>query len=110
MPDLESLAKMDVKIHIIDMKGHYNIILGWYILTKLGIILDFEQRTVQWGNKTVKMRPTDFIQEMYYFVHNIPDISAEMDRILKILDAKYQLSNLEEVTAKNENLMSIQRT
>ena len=56
------------------------------------------------------MRPTDFIQEMYYFVHNIPDISAEMDRILKMLDAKYQLSNLEEVTAKNENLMSIQRS
>ena len=90
------------------MNGHYDIILGQDILTKLEIVQDFEQRMVWWGNKIVKMRTTDFIQETSYFIHDTLDIAAETDRMSKTLDTKYQPANLEEVATKNNNLTSMQ--
>ena len=85
------------------MNGHYDVILWWDVLLKHGIVLDFEQQLVQWDDKVVKIAPTEFTQETSY-VDNTPDIAAEIDRMLKILDAKYQPADLDKVAAKNENL------
>ena len=67
-------------------------------------MLDFEQQLVQWYNKIVKTRPTECTQETFYYVNNTPDIDAKTDHMSKILDAKYQPADLNEVAAKNENL------
>ena len=52
MPDLKSLAKIDVKMDVNEMNGHYDIKLGQDILTKLGIVLDFEQK---WSGGAMKL-------------------------------------------------------
>ena len=104
MSYLKALAKIDVKMHVTQMNGHYDIILGQDVLSKLGIVLDFEQQLVWWNNKIIRMRPTECTQETSYYVSNTPDIAAEMDHMSKILDAKYQSADLDEVAAKNENL------
>ena len=64
-------------MHVTQMKRHYYVILGQDVLTKLGIVLDFEQKLVQWGNKIVEMRPPKCTQEMSYFFHNTLDKAAE---------------------------------
>ena len=56
IPELKD--KIDVKMHVTQMNGQYDVILGREVLSKLGIILDFEQPLVQWENEIVKMRPT----------------------------------------------------
>ena len=63
IPELKSLAKIDVKMHVTQMNGHYDVILGQDVLSKLRIVLDFEQQLVRWDKKNVKMRPTECTQE-----------------------------------------------
>ena len=104
MPELKALAKIDVKMHVMQINGHYDIILGQDVLSKLGIVLDFEQQLVRWGNNIVKMRPTECTQETSYFVNDTPDMAAETDHMSKFLDAKYQPADLNKVAAKNKNL------
>ena len=88
MPELKTLAKIDVKMHMTQMNGHYDVILGQDVLSKIGIVLDFEQQLVRWDDQIVKMRPTECTQEASYYVNDTPDIAAEMDRMLKILYTK----------------------
>ena len=47
MPELKALAKIDVKMHVTQMNRHYDVILGQDVLSKLRIVLDFEQQLVQ---------------------------------------------------------------
>ena len=42
------------------------------------------------------------MQEMSYYVNTAPDITAETDRMSKILDTKYQPADLDEVAAKKQ--------
>ena len=104
MPELKISATVDVQLHVTQMNGHYDIILGRDILSKLGIILDFQQQIVCWEDEIVHMRPTTCTQETTYNVNDTPDITAETDRMSKILDAKYSPADLDEVAKKNENL------
>ena len=110
MPELKALARIDIKMHVTQMNGHYDIILGRDILSKLGIILDFQQQIVCWEDEIVQMRPTTCTQETTYNVDNTPDITAETDRMSGILDAKYKPADLNEVATKNENLTLDQQT
>ena len=79
MPDLKALVKIDVKMHVTQMNGHYDIILGQDVLSKLGIVLGFEQQLVRWDNKIFKMRPMECTQETSYYVNSTPDVAAETD-------------------------------
>ena len=110
MPELKSSATVDVQLHVTQMNGHYDIILGRDILSKLGIILDFQQQIVCWEDEIVHMRPTTCTQETTYNVNDTPDITAETDRMSKILDAKYSPADLDEVAKKNENLTLDQKS
>ena len=110
MPELKSSAIVDVQLHVTQMNGHYDIILGRDILSKLGIILDFQQQIVCWEDEIVHMRPTTCTQETTYNINNTPDITAETDRMSKILDAKYSPADLDEVAKKNENLTLDQKS
>ena len=87
-------------MHVTQMNRHYNIILGQDFLTKLGTVLDFEQKMVQWGNEIFDMRTTECTQETYYLVHNTLDIASETDCMSTLLNTKYQSANIEEVAAK----------
>ena len=60
--ELKVLAKIEVRIHMTQMKRNYDVILGQDVLSKLDIVLDFEQQLVWWGNKIVKMRSTECTQ------------------------------------------------
>ena len=103
------MAKIDVKMHVTQMKRNSDVILGRDFLSKLGIVLDFEQQLVRWGNKIFKMRLTKCSQETSYFVSNTPDIATEKDHMLKMLDAKYKPEDLDEVAATNKNVTLAQR-
>ena len=53
MPELKISAIVDVQMHVTQMNGHYNIILGRDIFSKLGIILDFQQQILCWEDEIV---------------------------------------------------------
>ena len=100
MSELKVLAKIDINMHVAQMHGHYDVILGRDVLSKLEIILDFEQQLVWWDKEIVKMRSTECTQETSYFFNNTPDISAETDYMSKFVDSKYQPADLDKVAAK----------
>ena len=66
MPELKNSAIVDVQMHVTQMNGHYDIILGRDILSKLGIVLDFQQQIVCWEDEIVQMKPTTCTQETTY--------------------------------------------
>ena len=97
MQELKVSAKIELKIYVTQMNGHYDVILRQYFLS-------FDYQLVWWDNKIVKMRPTECTQETSYYVNNTLDIVAEADHISKILDAKYQPADMDKVTAKKLTL------
>ena len=84
------------------MNAHYDVILEQDVFSKLKNDLNFDQQLVQWDGKIVEMRPTKCTQETSYYVNNMLDIAAKRYRISKTLDAKYQLADLDKVTAKTK--------
>ena len=74
---------VDVQLHVTQMNGHYDFILGRDVLSKLGIVLDFQQQIVRWEDKIVQMKPTKCTQETIYNINNTPDITTETDRMSK---------------------------
>ena len=42
IPQLKALAKIIVKMHVTQMNRHYDVIMGWDVLSKLAIILDLK--------------------------------------------------------------------
>ena len=55
--ELKDLANIDVKMYVTEMNGHYEIILGQNILTKLGLVLDFEQKKSSGAMKSSRLDP-----------------------------------------------------
>jgi hypothetical protein len=74
----------------------YDMIMGMYLMTSIGVTVDCEQRCIRWGGTEIplKTRATlnnDEILHMLYHAANEPDILQEEEkRQNRILDADYR--------------------
>lgn len=60
-------------MHVTDQNSNYDLIIGRDLLTKLGLILNFENLTVNWGHALCAMKPYDCKAETYFHIYD-PDV------------------------------------
>ena len=49
VPELNQSAEVEKKLHVTQMNGRYDLILGQDVLWELGLIINIHVETVQWG-------------------------------------------------------------
>ena len=91
------------------MNGRYNAILGQDILRELGLVINFHANNVCLDNSLIDMKSPDCTQETSYFLNNTTKITEDMERMSKILDAKYAPADLRDVANANAHLAGNQK-
>ncbi len=84
----------------------YYMILGRDIMQELGITLDFKDQTMMWDDSTVNMKDPDTLLDLldpvndFYWNEDLNLMEALQEasaHLKKILDAKYEAADLDEV-------------
>ena len=57
VPELNQSAEMCKKLHVTQMNGRYDTILGQDILRELGLAIDFHAETVYWNKSVIYEAP-----------------------------------------------------
>ena len=61
VPEINQLAEVCKKLHVTQMNGRYNAILGQDVLKELGLVINFHAETVCWKKSVVDMKPPECI-------------------------------------------------
>ena len=119
LPEFSSSKIITHRFHIDDDRKHnnlgYDMIIGQDIMRKIGCITDYNKGTLIWNDTTVPMwnrdvdrpTPTLFRNELREVVKQTaePKVTRRAtDRMVKILDSKYEKANLEEIAAAAHQL------
>ena len=83
----------NAKCHLTDKLLNYDFILGRDILHKLGIILNFKNKTITWQEVSISMIPTNCMAKEF-FVIKVSPVRNATKRIKKNLEAeKLKINN-----------------
>ena len=87
----------------------YDMIIGTDLLSELGIILDFNEKTIKWEGNEVPMTPftgqfQNYINEIYQDQLEPHIVKEALERTVKILDADYSAVNLSSIVKEYEHL------
>ena len=92
---------------------HYDLILGNDLLTKMGIIINFEDQSLSWMGATVPMKGAEFWEEplnMMLALNPDYDDDIEDDAHVTVLkEAKYETTSPDEVARMQTHLTSEQQ-
>eukprot|EP00957_Ditylum_brightwellii_P147804 11255983-Ditylum_brightwellii.AAC.1 len=58
LTEVNPMAKIDYKLHIVDSLGVYNMILSKDVLSSLGLILDYFTKTITWDDASIPTKAT----------------------------------------------------
>ena len=97
-PEFNPTVEITKTVHVTEILGNYDLIIGPELLHKLGVDISFSTKTMTWNNITINMKPPMCTQEDLFHVEEELFVSDETDRVAKILDAKYKPANLKELT------------
>ena len=90
--------------HVTKSLGNYDMIIGRDLLEFLGIDTRFSNQTVAWDYATIPFKDT-WDDENSMFHINEPDHLVEAtDRLKRILEAKCEAANLEQVCREQDGL------
>lgn len=97
----------DVKVIEDDRKVAYDLIIGIETLAKWGVVLDFRESEITIDNQTIQMRNVGALRSKRElrntYVEAVEPLSTkeETDRVVRILDAKYEPADLPQVVEDN---------
>ena len=109
LPEFSDKKKIIHDFHVIpSMKLAYDMIIGLDLLNKLGIVLDFDRKILEWNSTEVEMEvrtdisteEVEVLEEDFNEPHSTRTIRK---RAVRILDAKYEKADLKK-TAEVEGL------
>ena len=104
LPELWDTRIVEWTAHVTNQKSNYDMIIGRDVLTELGINLNFKDMTMQWDTAVIPMKPIDATIENSYAIEDSVAMNDATERIKKILDAKYEPANIDEVVAECTHL------
>ena len=108
IPELQDDKMISWNLHITKDLGTHDMIIGRDILELLGVNIRFSDQTVQWGTKCVPFKDQDSTPFDVYFV-NEDEMEEGSARIQRILDAKYEAANINDVCAHQEQLDQVKK-
>ena len=119
MPEFSASKIINQRFHVDneeeDMNIGYDMIIGRDLMVKLGLITDYERKVLMWDGVSVPMRSVYHTDSKPTFsraeIKQIMTQTAEpiatreaTERIVRILDSKYEKADLEQVAANAEDL------
>mgnify|MGYP006200624585 CR=1 FL=1 len=109
LPEFFDQRVIEFSYHVTTTKSRYQLIVGRDLLQELGISLDFKRQVMQWEDAEVPMKDVDCTLQTTFFIKESAAVQEATERITRILDAKYQPANLEEVVQKSTHLSESQQ-
>ena len=97
---------MTWNFHIVDGPMNYNMIIGWDLLSELGIDVLFSSHKVLWDFKDTPFKTVYVTEKIDYHVIDSPCIEDATERIKQILDAKYEKADIREIAEACTHLTS----
>ena len=76
---------------------NYDLILGSNILHELGIIFNFENKTIIWQEVSISMKPPNFTAKEFFAIKESCPVRNTTKRIKQILGAEYKKMNLKSI-------------
>lgn len=75
----------------------YDVIIGQDLMQELGIMINFTRDIYIWDRAELPMKSRDMTSEEAFHINKPNSVASDIDHIQKILDAKYEPANLDEV-------------
>jgi Aspartyl protease len=104
IPKLQEKKLLEWNLHVAENMGAYDMIIGRDIMNFLGINIQFSDSTVHWENASMQFKPVDAMIDTDYHIAESMAVEDTTEQIRKILDAKYQATNLEKVCLAQSHL------
>ncbi len=102
--EFDSSKVIEWKAHVTSLRFRYDMIIGRDLLQELGIVLDFANETVTWDGQNLPMKSVDAQPDAAILANDEDRIEDEVERIKKIVDAKYEKANIPEIVAGCDHL------
>ena len=105
IPELQDDKLIEWDCHVIPGLGlNYDMIIGRDLLEFAGIDIKFSSQTVEWNDFEMPFKAHDCQLHDAYNVNDGDNLEDMTDRIKKILDAKYEPADLDEVVQNQTQL------
>ena len=104
LPELHDDKLIDWDVHVTSNLGAYDMIIGRDILEFLKIDICFSDHTIRWLEHTMPFKDGDAKVADAYYVQDDPNLAEASNCLKKILDAKYEKADLEEISRNQEQL------
>ena len=108
MPEFHENKLLQWELYVAPDLGAYDMIIGRDLLKFLQIDILFSKERVLWDNVDIPFKDTDTTMEEAYHIQDSKLLTSSTERIKKILDAKYEPTNLKTIVQIQENLSLIQ--
>jgi Aspartyl protease len=86
------------------LEWNLHVIIGRDIMNVLGINIQFSDSTVHWENASMPFKPVNATVDTEYHIAEPMAVEDTTEQIRKILDAKYQATDLEKVCSAQSHL------
>ena len=68
LPELNHSSEIYAKCYLTDKLLNYHVILGRDMLNKLGIIFNFENKTITWQEFSISMKPPNCTAKEFFVI------------------------------------------
>ena len=111
LPTLHEKRTVESVVHVTTKLENYDMILGRDLLQELGIILNFQDSTIQWEHAICPMRSTDkhTNYSIQAAIEDSKPLQEATSRMKQILEAKYEPADLNEVVHACKHLKTNER-
>ena len=89
--------------HVADNLGAYDMIIGRDLLQFLGIDIKFSNQTIVWDNREIPFKDVD-ADPSFFHVEEPEQVMEAQERLKRILDAKYEAADLNDVCQQQTEL------
>ena len=109
LPELYPERIIEHTFHLLPTTTGYDMIIGTNFMSELVLKLNLQDACVEWEGASMPFKDRDAIFETAFHVEDIGSVRESTDRIKRILDAMFEMADLEKITSECQHLNVDQR-